>query len=38
MCADSAGHLPYEEVDEAQKDDPEQGQDDVGHSYPSMNR
>jgi hypothetical protein len=31
MCADSAGHLPDEQIDEAEEDDPEEGQDDVGH-------
>ena len=31
MRADGAGHLPHEEIDEAEEDDPEEGQDYVGH-------
>jgi hypothetical protein len=31
MCADSTGHLPDEQIDETEEDDPEQRQDDVGH-------
>lgn len=34
MRSDGAGDLPHEEVDKAQKDDPEQGEDEVRHQDP----
>jgi hypothetical protein len=31
MCADGACHLPDEQIDQPEEDDPEQRKDDVGH-------